>query len=223
MCDNVIYTMKKGLVLDTKTRKILPRSPLVYARMYRGRCDQRWWWQVTARGQAKVLTVGQFLDFQHPGKLNNTSKTWIILLKICRNWKLTCRSIIMIKKPENKLLNIYFEPSKLALFGAVKRKFLIFQLSGKWNNIRKAGSIQPEICWKWKLTCSSIIKIKKWIKTIPCIFFWAIEFGLVSGCHKKISSWFSNPREREIKYIKHEQFSLKVVHNENWHNALWQN
>ena len=41
MCDNVIYTMKKGLVLDTKTRKILPRSPLVYARMYRGRCDQR--------------------------------------------------------------------------------------------------------------------------------------------------------------------------------------
>ena len=41
MCDNVIYTMKKGLVLDTKTRKILPRSPLVYARMYIGRCDQR--------------------------------------------------------------------------------------------------------------------------------------------------------------------------------------
>ena len=36
--------------------------------------------EVTARGQAKVLALRQFLVFQRPGKLNEISKTRIIAL-----------------------------------------------------------------------------------------------------------------------------------------------
>ena len=81
----VIYIMKKGIVSDTKTRKILPMSPIVTARMYRWRCGQQ---VMMTAGDSSWTGQGAGIKtipgFPTPGKVewnikNTNNCTWTLL------------------------------------------------------------------------------------------------------------------------------------------------